>query len=309
MKGALRIGSRGSVLARKQAEIVQGRIADFYPRLETSHHVISTVGDRSASLPLHRIDSVGLFVNEIEEALLRGEIDLAVHSLKDMPVEISEGLAIASVLARDDSRDATVSSGDGIENLDASAKIGTSSLRRGAQIRKVRPDLEVVNIRGNIDTRLEKFDRGEYDAIILAACGLDRIGLSERISERIRPEIMLPAACQGILAIESRADDEKSIEIAQRIGSSQTMLQAETERSFIARIEGGCRVPVGCASTIESDRVTIEALIASIDGETVIRRRISGSIGVRLELSRDLAEEMLANGGDKILESARTESW
>ncbi len=308
MTGELRIGSRGSVLARKQAEIVQERIAEVFPRLDTSHRVISTVGDRSASLPLHRIATVGLFVKEIEDALLRGEIDLAVHSLKDMPVEIPGGLAISSVLARDDSRDATVSSGDGLEDLVTGAKIGTSSLRRGAQIRRVRPDLEVVNIRGNIDTRLQKFDRREYDALILAACGLDRIGMSERITERIRPEIMLPAACQGILAVETRADDEKSIEIAQRIGSAGTMLQAETERSFIARIEGGCRVPVGCASTIEGGRVTIEALIASIDGENSIRRRISGSIAERFDISRNLAEEMLAEGGEDILATARTES-
>lgn len=308
MSGVIRIGSRGSALAGKQAEIVMGKIEKLFPGVEMSHRIISTVGDRSISLPLHRIDAVGLFVKEIEDALLRGEIDLAVHSLKDMPVEIPEGLTIASVLERDDSRDAIISRGNGIERLDRGASIGTSSLRRGAQIRRVRPDLEVVNIRGNIGTRLAKLDRGECDAIILAACGLDRIGLSERITERIRPEIMLPAPCQGILAVEARADDEFSVDIANRIGDQKSMLQAETERSFSANVEGGCRVPIACASTIESERVTIEALIASIDGTAIVRDRISGLIGERLDLAQALAYQMLSNGGDAILETARLES-
>ena len=306
MRGELRIGSRGSALAVAQAEIVRGRIACAFPGLSISHHIISTVGDRSVSLPLHRISSVGLFVKEIEEALLDEEIDLAIHSLKDMPIAIPEGLTIASVLERGDVRDALVSGGSTLESLQPGATIGTSSLRREGQIRKIRPDLEVMNIRGNIDTRLEKLDRGEYDAIVLAACGLDRIGLSARISERIQTEIMLPAACQGILALETRANDETSVKIAVEVGNTEALLQAETERAFISRIEGGCRVPVGCVSSVEPGRVSIEALIASIDGQSVVRSRISGPIDERLTLSRGLAEELLAKGGDKILDAART---
>ncbi len=302
MRRNIRVGTRGSLLATQQARVTIGRLLLGECDFDVSLKVISTKGDVRQDLPLHRLGSTGLFVKEIEQALLSGAIDLAVHSLKDMPAALPEGLIIAGVLERADPRDALVSRYGSIADLPEGAIVGTSSLRRKSQLLRARPGTVVHDIRGNIDTRLAKLEAGEYDAVLLAACGLDRTGHGERIAERIDPSVILPAACQGIIAIETRADDKEMIALVRGIGDEETLRRAETERAFLASIEGGCRVPAGCLSVVDGDAVRIEGMIGSLDGATVIRRNVAGRIEARFALARELALRLLADGGTAIIE-------
>ena len=298
---AIRVGSRGSLLARRQAEIVIDRLlpiaGDIGPLA-----IISTKGDRS-HLPLHRIGTTGVFVKEIEEALVAGEIDLAVHSLKDMPSSLGDGLTIAAVLERADPRDALVSRHTRIADLPTGTVVGTSSLRRRCQLIGARPDLILSDVRGNVDTRLTKLDGGEYGALLLASCGLDRLGLSNRIAQRIDFSTMLPAACQGIIAIEARADDTRSIELARKIGDPDALSMAEAERAFLAATGAGCQAPVGCLSQIRGDEIQIEGMIGREDGSSIIRKRSSGPLSERSELGARLAEKIMRDGGAEIVGS------
>lgn len=301
MSRAIHLGTRGSLLAGKQSEIVLDRLLAASGDTDAILQVISTKGDVQQNLPLHRLGTTGIFVKEIEQALQSGEIDLAVHSLKDMPAEIPDGLTIAGVLDRGDPRDALISPYGSLADLPDMAIVGTSSLRRRSQLLHFNPKLRVRDIRGNVDTRLRKLDEGEYDAIVVASCGIDRLGLSKRITERIEPSTLLPAACQGIIAIETRADDHEMIELVRNVSDEETMLQAKAERAFIDAIGGGCRIPMGCLSVRDGNSMQIHGMIGSVDGKTVILRSRSGPVESCAKLAQALASELLEQGGATIL--------
>jgi hydroxymethylbilane synthase len=302
----VRIGTRGSRLALTQAEMVRSALNARFPGLQAEIMTIKTRGDRILDSPLSKIGGKGLFIREIEEALAAGRIELAVHSLKDLPTTLPGGLVLGGALAREDPRDALVSrEGQALEELPDGERVGTSSLRRAAQLLSLRPGLRVVDLRGNVGTRLSKMEHGECDALILAACALDRAGLGGRISERLRPELMLPAACQGIIGIETRRDDRRTAELVAGINDHRSYQMAAAERTFLSRLEGGCQVPAGCLSAIEGENATIEGLVASLDGRRLIRRSRIGPAGQLAALAEELAEQMLAEGGGEILEGIR----
>jgi hydroxymethylbilane synthase len=305
MKQAVRelvIGTRGSKLALWQAEWVHARLRELEPGLPVSLKRIKTTGDKILDTPLAAIGGKGLFVKEIEDALLRGEIDLAVHSLKDVPTHLPEGLEILSIPEREDPRDALISrDGTTLARLKAGARIGTSSLRRQAQLLNVRPDLSIQILRGNLDTRLRKLAAGEYDGIILAAAGLRRLGWTDRVTEYLAPEVCLPAIGQGALALEGRADDAFVREVAARLEHRPTRTAVTAERALLERLEGGCQVPIAAYATIEGDVLTVNALVAGVNGRRLIRDSIQGSVNEAHRLGTTLAERLLARGGDEIL--------
>ena len=246
------IGSRGSPLAVWQAQWVQARLRELVPGLSVSLQQIKTTGDRILDVPLATIGGKALFVKEIEEALARGEIDLAIHSMKDVPTQLPSGLEILSIPAREDPRDALIArSGLSLEKLPRGARIGTSSLRRQSQVLHARPDLTVVMLRGNLDTRLRKLEAGDYDAIVLAAAGLRRLGLEHRITEYLSYEVCLPAIAQGALGLEGRADDPFVREVVTGLEDRSTRLAVTAERAFLERLEGGCQVPIAAHATID----------------------------------------------------------
>ena len=293
------IGSRGSQLALWQARWIQSRLASF--GVECRLEIIHTTGDKITDVALSKVGTKGLFTKEIEEALLNGSIDLAVHSLKDMPTELPAGLTLAAIPEREDPRDALV--GKKLRELAQRARVGTSSLRRAAQLRARRPDLQIENIRGNLDTRLRKLDSGQYDAIVLASAGLRRLGWDDRITELLRPEVMCPAVGQGALAVETRADGGEAQEIAKRLEHRETRIAVTAERAVLATLGGGCQVPIGAYATVEEDRISIQAVIVSPDGVQVIRRQSGGPSADAEAIGRKLGDELLAEGGRQILES------
>jgi len=264
---------------------------------------MTTKGDRILDAPLAKIGGKGLFTKELEQAMLAGEIDLAVHSLKDMPTEIPKGLVIGAITERLDAGDAFVSVHyDTMEDLPHGARIGTSSLRRRAQLLAVRPDLEILDLRGNVNTRLAKLDAGEFDAIVLAAAGLKRLGLGERIRTILPRAMILPAVGQGALAIECRADDLRNLELIDFLRDPHMTAAAEAERAFLRRVEGGCQIPVGVYAEVgEGNVLHVEAMIASVDGMRVCRSRSMGSVEQAENLGISLAEELLDVGGREIL--------
>ena len=264
---------------------------------------MTTKGDRILDAPLAKIGGKGLFTKELEQAMLAGEIDLAVHSLKDMPTELPEGLMLAAVTERFDPGDAVVSPRyQTLANLPQGAKVGTSSLRRRAQLLAKRPDLEIVSLRGNVNTRLKKLEEENFDAIILAVAGLKRLGFHDRITEVLPREICLPAVGQGALAIEARADDEATLSLIAFLDDAATRAAARAERAFLARVEGGCQVPVGVYAEAADEALEMEAVIASIDGERLYRKKKAGSALDAPAIGRALAEELLAMGGKEILQ-------
>ena len=300
----IRIGTRGSNLALIQAGKTKVALLAAFPELDISIDVISTIGDRNTSVPLHQVQTTGVFVKELEQALIAGRVDIAVHSLKDMPSDLPEELAITAVLQRDDPRDALLrAAGDSRGHLTGGETIGTSSLRRKAQLLRLFPGVTVVDIRGNIETRLSKLDGGLCDATILASCGLDRARYSERITLRFPEDEMLPAACQGIIAIEQRGRDIEIDRMLERINHPPTLIRARTERAFLRAVEGGCRIPVACHSTIDGEDITITGLVAKEDGSVVIRKSTSGKTDQGAGLAQRLAMAILADGGKEILES------
>lgn len=301
-RASLVIGTRGSQLALWQAEWVQARLREIAPSVAIRLERIRTSGDKILDVPLAKIGGKGLFVKEIEEALSRGDIDLAVHSMKDVPSVLPEGLAIVCIPAREDARDALLT-GDRVafQDLPAGAKVGTSSLRRQAQLLAHRPDLNVVMLRGNVNTRLRKLQEGEFDAIVLAAAGLTRLGWAEHVTEYLPPALSLPAVGQGALGIESRADDAFVRELLDPINDHRTSIAVSAERAFLDRLEGGCQVPIAGHAVIEDRTVQFEGLVARVDGTQVIRDRMEGPVEQAAQLGTALADRILDAGGKEIL--------
>jgi hydroxymethylbilane synthase len=296
------IGTRGSALAIWQAEWVQSRLRELEPGLLVSLKRIKTTGDRILDSPLAMIGGKGLFVKEIEEALAGGEIDLAVHSMKDVPTSLPVGMEILSIPAREDPRDALISRGGvSLEKLRNGARIGTSSLRRQAQMLHARPDFQVSILRGNVDTRLRKLDADEYDAILLAAAGLRRLGLEQRITEFLSYDVCLPAISQGALGLEGRADDRFVRELVLRLEDRSTRMAVTAERGFLERLEGGCQVPIAAHAIVGDQTMTLRGLIASMDGHRLIQGSSEGPIGDAKKIGVALAERLLSQGGREIL--------
>jgi hydroxymethylbilane synthase len=309
MATTIRIATRRSPLARWQASHVAGLLRARDPALEVRLHEVVTRGDRILDVPLADVGGKGLFVKEIEDALLAGQAELAVHSMKDLPAELAPGLTIGAVPEREDPRDALVAPRAGtFSALPPGARVGTSSLRRGAQLRALRPDLRIEMVRGNVETRLRKASEGPstgsgqaLDAVVLAHAGLRRLGLADRITYLFPPEEMLPAVAQGALAIEARAGDEATLARLRALDDALTRTQVEAERGFLARIQGGCQIPVAAHATVEGNHVRLRALVASVDGARLVRAERSGPRDQARALGEAVAEELLAHGADRIL--------
>jgi hydroxymethylbilane synthase len=292
------VGSRGSQLALWQAHWVKASLEALGE--ECRIEIIHTTGDKITDVALSKVGTKGLFTKEIEEALLDERIDLAVHSLKDMPTELPAGLTLAAIPAREDPRDAMV--GKELRQLTAGARVGTSSLRRAAQLRAMRTDLEIETIRGNVDTRLRKLDEGQYEAIVLASAGLRRLGLQDRIAELMDPAVMCPAVGQGALAIETR-DGGGARDLCALLDHPLTRTAVMAERAVLARLGGGCQVPIGAYAIVPDGTVHLRAVVVSPDGSSVIRKQISGPANRAEELGRETGDALLAEGGRQILES------
>jgi len=292
------IGSRGSQLALRQAHWVAAQL----PGAEVE--VIKTTGDQITASAFSPGGAKALFTKEIEEALLDGRIDLAVHSLKDMPVQINSGLTIAAIPEREEVRDALV--GSRLSSLPEGALVGTSSLRRAAQLRHLRPDLRVENLRGNVDTRLRKLEEGRYTAIVLAAAGLRRLSLEGRIAELLDPELMCPAVGQGALAIETRAGDERMRKILAPLDDPRARAEVAAERAMLAELGGGCQVPIGGSARLRDGELRLIAVVASPDGQQLIRVSVEGPALDPAAVGRRAAHELLVRGANKILEQVYT---
>ncbi len=297
------IGTRSSKLALWQADYVADCLRREYPGLRVEKKLMTTKGDKILDAPLAKIGGKGLFTKELEVDMLQGGIDLAVHSLKDMPTEVPEGLMLAAITKRFDPGDAVVSPQyRTFAALPQGAKVGTSSLRRKAQLLHARPDLRIEDLRGNVNTRLRKLEEEHFDAVILAVAGLKRLGFGERITDVLPREMCLPAVGQGALAIETRADDKEMQAMLEFLRDENTVRCARAERSFLARVEGGCQVPVGVYATINaSDALEVEAVIASLDGKRLYRDMVTGPRREAENLGRILADKLLAAGGLAIM--------
>lgn len=301
-RATLILGTRGSKLALQQSQWFQGRLREVAPDVQVTLRKIQTSGDKIADVPLAKIGGKGLFVKEIEEALRAGEIDLAVHSMKDVPAQLPDGLEILCVPPREDARDALISrDGCRFKDLPQGARIGTASLRRQAQLLNARPDLRIEMLRGNLDTRLRKLKDGQFDAIVLAAAGLHRLAWAQEITEYLDPVVSLPAIGQGALGIEGRSADHFVRGILGRLNDQPTGTTVTAERAFLSRLEGGCQVPIAAHATLSDGQLTLDGLVASVDGKTIIREEIRGKIAEAHVLGVQLAERLLARGGDKIL--------
>ena len=304
-KDTIVIGTRSSKLALWQAEYIQSRLEEQYPGLKVELKKMTTKGDKILDAPLAKIGGKGLFTKELEMDMLSGGIDLAVHSLKDMPTELPAGLCLTAVTKRFDPGDAVVSPEfKTLENLPQGAKVGTSSLRRKAQLLHVRPDLNICDLRGNVNTRLAKLESENFAAIILAVAGLKRLGFGDRITEVLPREMVLPAVGQGALAIETRADDTDMRELLAFLNDEATVQCTRAERAFLGRVEGGCQVPVGvyAVPAAQPEHIVVEAVIASLDGQRLYRDKISGKACEAEALGVELAEKLLAAGGEEILQ-------
>jgi hydroxymethylbilane synthase len=298
----LRIGTRGSALALWQAEWVKSQLLAGQQELMVELVVIKTTGDKILDVPLAMVGGKGLFVKEIEEALLDGRADLAVHSVKDMPAELPEGLHLAAMPPREDPRDALISkNGADLDKLPHGARVGTSSLRRAAQLLHLRPDLRIETLRGNVDTRLRKLKTEGLDAIVLAAAGLKRMELSRVISEYLEPERILPAVGQGALGIETRIADLSTNEIVASLIDQQTVTTVRAERAFLKRLEGGCQVPIGAYATTEDETLILTGIVADLKGVRLIRKAMRGDVRQPEVVGESLAEVVLESGGREIL--------
>ncbi|MFN8470994.1 MAG: hydroxymethylbilane synthase [Anaerolineae bacterium] len=288
------VGTRGSTLALTQTGLVVSALQTLHPGLDFTTHIIHTQGDRNQHSSLQAIGGQGAFVGEIESALLRGEIDLAVHSMKDMPAAERPGLALHPALERQDPRDVLISRGHvPLVELPSGARVGTGSARRIAQLRQLRPDLTILDIRGNVDTRLRKLDAGEYDAIVIAAAGLLRLGLEGRVTEYFRVEDMIPAPGQGILAVQTR-DDEWLRGIVTPLVHRQTQVAARAERAFLARLGAGCQLPVAAHATVSEDgRLTLHTMLGSEDGSLAVRQVETTDLDGAAALGAAMAEVSL----------------
>ena len=296
------IASRGSQLALWQARHIAARLAEFGH--ECRIEIIRTTGDKITDVPLAKVGTKGLFTKEIEEALLDGRADLAVHSLKDLPTELPAGLVLAAVPEREDPRDAVV--GCKLSDLPAGAKVGTSSLRRSAQLRRLRPDLEIESVRGNLDTRLRKLDEGQYQAILLAAAGLKRLGWGDRIAEILDPGSMCPAVGQGALAIET-LESGRGRDAVRALDHASTHAAVTAERGVLGALGGGCQVPIGAHATVDGDHLSLLGVVASPAGDTVIRAESEGQAGGAEAIGAALGQKLLAMGARRILDSVYKE--
>jgi hydroxymethylbilane synthase len=306
LPAAVTLGTRASALARAQTEVVAALLAAACPDAVLSTRVLSTAGDRTqeSGEPLPEIGGKGLFTAELERALLEGEIDIAVHSLKDLPTQDAAGVVVGAVTSREDVRDCLVTrSAASLSELGEGAVVGTSSLRRSAQLAALRPDLEIRSIRGNVDTRIHKVDAGEYDAALLAAAGIRRLGLEGAVSEWLPPETMLPAPGQGALAVQCRTDDAAICNLLADLDDAWARAETTAERAFLEALGGGCAAPVAAlATTTTTPRVRLQGLVASVDGRHVVRVRGEGD---PVEVGARLAQEALSLGADRILRNVR----
>ena len=308
MKGHLVIGSRGSKLALTQAGLIKAELEALNPSIEVRIEIIKTSGDVKTD-PLSVIGGQGVFTKELEEALLDGRIDMAVHSLKDLPTIIPERLVLAAICKREDPRDALVLSRklDGLHGsvraLPKGAIVGTSSPRRLAQLKHLRGDLIFNDLRGNVDTRLRKLDEGQYDALVLACAGLRRLGLENRISAPLPTSQMLPAVGQGALGIETRVDDDAANQAAGKLDHKFTRLACLAERAFLRSLGGGCQLPIAAYAIVREKRIRLDGLVTDTQGNQIVRDRIAGGLDDAEELGKRLAEQLLARGADKLLAS------
>ena len=294
MKREIRIGTRGSQLALVQSRWVASKLEEL--GWSSSLQIIRTVGDNITDIPLGQIEGKGLFVSELEQALCTKEVDLAVHSMKDLPPELSEGLTIAAVPKREDTRDALVSRNSlTLSTLPAGAVIGSSSPRRRAQLLAARLDISVADLRGNVDTRLRKLDEGQYDAICIAAAGLHRLGLGGRITEYLDSDIIMPAACQGALALQTRIDDEELISALSPLHHNDTDLAVRTETSVLLALGWGCSMPLGLLATVNNSQIRIRAALCNLDGTIVLRKEIISSDSPEV-IGKQMAEQLKADG-------------
>lgn len=303
MKKTLRIATRKSPLAMWQAEFVKAELEKAHPGLEVELLPMSTKGDKILDVPLAKIGGKGLFTKELEDRMMDGDADIAVHSMKDVPMELPEGFALGAILKRHSPTDAFVSNNHAtFDELPQGAILGTSSLRRKAQLMALRPDLDVRDLRGNVGTRLSKLDAGEYDAIVLATSGLQRLGLDERIRHEISPDVCLPAVTQGTLGIEYFEKDEETLNIIRVLNDDDSEIRTIGERAMNHRLEGGCQVPIGVFAELEGDQISIRGLVATLDGSEILMASISGPQTEAKKLGTDLAEQLLGQGAKAILD-------
>ncbi|MBI5203323.1 MAG: hydroxymethylbilane synthase [Nitrospirae bacterium] len=320
------IGTRGSKLALWQAEWVKSELIKLNPDLTIELNKIKTTGDKILDVPLAKVGGKGLFVKEIEEALLRGEADLAVHSMKDVPTDFPEGLYLAVICKREDPRDAFIAgvknsrglaSGESprrqgvkgkefkinsFKDLPHGATVGTSSLRRSSQLLSIRPDLKISQLRGNLDTRLRKLDEGQFDAIILAAAGVKRLGWADRITETIEPSISLPAIGQGAVGIECRIDDEFINKLIAPLNHNETSVCVRAERACLKKLEGGCQVPIAAHAKLAGGKLALDGLVGSVSGDRIIKSNVEGNPSDAEALGLKLAEDLLSKGAKEILD-------
>lgn len=298
----IRIATRKSALALWQAEFVKSALVDAHPGLQVELVPMVTKGDKILDTPLAKVGGKGLFIKELEIAMQNGDADIAVHSMKDVPVEFPEGFGLHAICKREDPRDAFVSNKyTALDDLPQGSVVGTSSLRRQCQIRHRRPDLEIKDLRGNVNTRLSKLDAGEYDAIILAAAGLIRLEMPERIRSYIEPDISLPAVGQGAVGIECRNDDLELIRLLAPLNHHETEIRVRAERAMNQRLEGGCQVPIGSFATIERNQIFLRGLVGSTDGKSILTHEISGTSDQAEQIGVEVADALLNKGADTIL--------
>ena len=301
-----RVGTRASKLARLQTQIVVDKFKAQVPALELEEIAVTTGGDKIVDRPIAELGFRGVFVKELEDALFRREVDFVVHSLKDVPTDVPDGLCIAAVLDRDDPRDILATkTGLRFNDLPANAVVATSSRRREAQLKQLRPDISFIDIRGNIETRLRKLDEGYCDGTLLAHAGLLRLGLLDRISQVFEPDELTPAAGQGALAIECRADDRELVELLKKINDTNVQAEIECERSFLTQLGGGCSVPIGALARISGDRIDLTGCIAALDGSAVFRTKNSGPAKDAIKIGEELAFKMMENGARSTVEDLR----
>ncbi|MBW2095767.1 MAG: hydroxymethylbilane synthase [Deltaproteobacteria bacterium] len=298
----IRIGTRGSRLAIVQCAWVRDRLREHHPSVEVELVRIKTKGDKILDSPLSKIGGKGLFVKEIEEALLAGRIDLAVHSMKDVPAALPEGLVLTAYPEREDPHDVLVSNGDiPLAGIPHRGRLGTSSLRRAAQALHQRPDLVILPLRGNVDTRLKKLRKGAFDAVILAAAGMTRLGLGEEISQVLPTEVVLPAIGQGALGLEVREDNDAVIDLLSPLNHAPTEWAVRAERAFLQRLEGGCQVPIAGFARLHKEELVFEGMVAELDGSRLLRDEIRGTKEQAQEMGVSLAERLIAAGAGEIL--------
>jgi hydroxymethylbilane synthase len=297
------IATRGSKLALWQANWIKSAIQRDNPEIDVILNKIKTKGDKILDVPLAMVGGKGLFVKEIEEALLANSADLAVHSMKDVPTDLPEGLHLTAICKREDPRDALIARQgiSSIEDLPEGARVGTSSLRRICQILHIRPDLAITQLRGNLDTRIRKLDEGLFDAIIVAVAGVVRLGMADRITSVIPTDVSLPAIAQGAVGIECRVNDEYINSLLRGLNHQETALCVMAERAFLRRLEGGCQVPIAAHAVLKGDRLSLEGLVGSVSGETIVRGSREGNTDEPEPLGIGLAEDLISRGAGDIL--------